>query len=178
MILVATVMLINDGKHDIMDLENIWAPHSWSRIEHIRSSSTRFCTVLLGSLIVDTAPPLLTLHSLGNFEPTGLSDVIWHGLLLDLLPTPHHTTPHHTTPHHTTPHHTTPHHTTPHHTTPLVPCCNCSQGLYNCQNNFFLPVLWSFHSSAEHTPMNATLLAATHRSCGITCRPVERPSQV
>ncbi len=92
--------------------------------------------------------------------------------------TPHHTTPHHTTPHHTTPHHTTPHHTTPHHTTPLVPCCNCSQGLYNCQNNFFLPVLWSFHSSAEHTPMNATLLAATHRSCGITCRPVERPSQV
>ena len=113
MILVATVMLINDGKHDIMDLENIWAPHSWSRIEHIRSSSTRFCTVLLGSLIVDTAPPLLTLHSLGNFEPTGLSDVIWHGLLLDLLPTPHHTTPHHTTPHHTTPHHTTPHHLCP-----------------------------------------------------------------
>ncbi len=109
MILVATVMLINDddGKHDIMDFDNIWAPHSWSQLEHIRSSTTHFCTVPLGSPIVYTAPPLLILHSLCNLEPTGHSDVIWHELPLDLP----HTTPHCTAPHHTTPHHTTPHHT-------------------------------------------------------------------
>ncbi len=103
------------------------------------------------------------------------------------FPTPHHTTlhrtaPHHTTPHHTTPHHTTPHHTTPHHTTPHHTTLVCSCALLqlvprplHSEQLFFLLVLWSVHSSAEHTVMNAIQLAATQRSCGITSRPVERP---
>ncbi len=53
LIIIIIVMLINDGdgKHGFMSLENIWASHSWSQIEHIghiRSPATHFCTVPLG----------------------------------------------------------------------------------------------------------------------------------
>ena len=155
LITIIIVMLINDGdgKHGFMGLENIWASHSWSQIEHIRSYQVTRNTFLHCALgIVFTAPPLLTPIFCATLRIQAS---------LTLLPTPHHTTPHHTTPHHTT------------------PVCTCallqlfSRPLQPSKQLIFVLVLWPVHSSAEHTVLNAIQLAATQRSSSITRRPVE-----